>query len=475
MNAADRQLLLQVVYDRAGRGTLVRLSWFIGFLGLVQLISKHFNQPAFGEVPLLFLSSCLAYLWCGAFVKNAIQQNSPSNAVLVPGLRRRLMRMTVYFYVAATLLTGVLSWLLLDRPSYGLLLGAVFSVYVLYAQRHSGLNFLPVAVIIASTWVSRHPVDELLAAVDRIGELPITVIGLLLLALMGWHAVHMLFLHGGDRHWAWHHRHIRQLARANGRTVNTAPGCGLRWLAWLRTPYNLALRADSRRGAGRGRQMLHSLGLPAYDGGAIGYALVSAVVMALVGRYVASKGDVVVTMICSTMMQGMLMMSVLIYAATVASQAVRYGGEQGLFRLSPAAPATGQFNRVLLGTLLFRCLRLWLISAVAAIAIDAAVLGQFELRGITYALAMLMLPFSVMLLRDYASAAAQPNTVLTVATTTLVVLAYIALAGLDQKYPGLPLFWLGSIVWAATAVTLVLRWRRWGAAPVLLPAGRLAA
>jgi hypothetical protein len=49
-------------------------------------------------------------------VKNAVQQNAPSNAVLVPGLRRRLMRLSL-LYLAATLLTGALSWLLISRPA----------------------------------------------------------------------------------------------------------------------------------------------------------------------------------------------------------------------------------------------------------------------------------------------------------------------------------------------------------------------
>jgi hypothetical protein len=53
-------------------------------------------------------------------------------------------------YLAATLLTGALSWLLISRPGYGLLIGAVFSIYVLYAQRYGVLNFLPTVVIVGS-------------------------------------------------------------------------------------------------------------------------------------------------------------------------------------------------------------------------------------------------------------------------------------------------------------------------------------
>jgi hypothetical protein len=62
-----------------------------------------------------------------------------------------------------------------------------------------------------------------------------------------------------------------------------------------------------------------------------------------------------------------------------------------------------QFNRVLLNMLMFRCLRLWLLSLAAIICVDAVVMGRFEVRGITVALGALMLPFAGLLLRDYAS------------------------------------------------------------------------
>jgi hypothetical protein len=150
--------------------------------------------------------------------------------------------------------------------------------------------------------------------------------------------VQALFPQGGDRHMLWHQCFSRQLARANGTALNMEPGGGIRWLAWLRRPYNTTLRADSRHGAAPGRQMMHALGTMAYDGGAIAYALVSLVAMCWAGDYLAVQADQAFVLVCSTMMQGMLMMSVLVYAATVSSQAVRFSGEQSLYRLTPAAP-----------------------------------------------------------------------------------------------------------------------------------------
>ncbi|NVM79988.1 hypothetical protein FHW83_005830 [Duganella sp. SG902] len=475
MNAATRQLLLQLLRDRASCGMLVRLSWLVGGFAVIQLVvNYHFGKPDFGKLVLLWLIGGMCYLWCGAFLKNAVQQNTPANAVLVPGLRRKLMRLTVLLYAGATLLTGALSGLLTGRPGYGLLVGALFSIYVLYAQRYNWLNFLPSVVIVGSLWVSNHPVEQVLSAADAVGEPLLTSFGMTLLALLARPALQALFPQGGDRHWAWYLRFTRQLAVASGSVLNTEPAHGVPGLAWLRAPYNAALRADSRRGVNRGRQMLHTLGTPAHDGGAIVYAVISALIMIMVGRSLAAKGDAVFTMVSSTMMQGMLMMSVVIYASTVVTHAVRRGGEQGLYRLTPAAPASNQFNRVLLGALLFRCLRLWLICLLAISCIDAVILGQPQVRGITFALATLMLPFTLLLMRDYASAPPRPNAVLMVVTVTLVMAAYIALAMVDQAHPDLPLFWFGGGVALVTAIVMRLRWQQLVALPPLLPACRAA-
>jgi len=317
-------------------------------------------------------------------------------------------------------------------------------------------------------------VDDLLAAGDAIGEPLVTLIGTVLLVSLGRPALRALFPQGGDRHWDWYLRFTRQQAIASGRVLNAEPGHGIRWLAWLRAPYNAALRADSRRGANQGRQLLHTLGTPAHDGGAAIYAVVSAVIMALVGRHLAAKGDPVLTMVTSTMMQSMLMMGVVVYVSTLAAHAVRFGGEQGLYRLAPAAPASAQFNQVLLGALLFRSLRLWLACTVAVMGVDAIILGQLQVRGITFALAALVLPFILLLMRDYAAAPPRPNVLLGIVMTTLVVVADIALAMVDQLHPGLPMFWFGAGLVLVTALIMRLRWQQLTALPPLLPACRVA-
>ena len=58
--------------------------------------------------------------------------------------------------------------------------------------------------------------------------------------------------------------------------------------------------------------------------------------------------------------------------------------------------------------------------------------------------------------------------------TTLVVVADIALAMVDQLHPGLPMFWFGAGLVLVTALIMRLRWQQLTALPPLLPACRVA-
>jgi hypothetical protein len=122
--------------------------------------------------------------------------------------------------------------------------------------------------------------------------------------------------------------------------------------------------------------------------------------------------------------------------------------------------------------LMFRCLRLWLLSLAAIICIDAVVMGRFEVRGITVALGALMLPFAGLLLRDYAGAPRQPNMLLTDGQRGGGGGLHCAGGG-GPDAPG------PAVVLVQRAgggrCALRLRWQQLVAAPVALPVGRLAA
>lgn len=216
--------------------------------------------------------------------------------------------------------------------------------------------------------------------------------------------------------------------------------------------------------------MMHALGTAAHDGTSIAYVLLFTVVAMLVGRHLAGQGEPAVASLTVTLMQASLMLSCLMYAVSVGASAVRKGVEQSLYLLTPAAPAAARVNRVLLRALLWRCLRLWLISLAGAACIDFAVLGRLELRGPVFLLAMLMLPCAGFVLRNYAVMPARQGSIMAVVTTLLIVVA----VGLQQVRPQLPWYWLGSGMALAAVAGLCWRWRRMMALPPLLPAGRLA-
>jgi len=260
-----------------------------------------------------------------------------------------------------------------------------------------------------------------------------------------------------------------------GELLNSEPGAGIRWLAWLRGPYNAALRADSRKGANQGRQMAHTLGTTAHDGVTIAYVILSAVVMAMFAHHwAASKDPVFMLVICMTM-QGVLMQSALVYISSIINRAGRYGTEQSLYLLTPAAPAPAGCNRRLMQTLLFRTLRLWLLCSLGIVVIDIAAQGKLEVRGTTYLLAMMMLPLTGLVLRNYATTRRQSTDWLAIIGTTMMIFLYVALALFAQDHPGLPLFWVGSAVGVAALVGLRLRWQHVMQLPPVLPVGRLVA
>jgi hypothetical protein len=233
------------------------------------------------------------------------------------------------------------------------------------------------------------------------------------------------------------------------------------------------LRADSRKGANQGRQLVHTLGPAAHDGNAMLSLLLTCAAMAALAQWLSLGKAPLVQQIWIITMQCILMVSTLSYANAVALSAQRYAKEQALYRLAPGAPAPGQFNRVLMRTLLIRCLRLWLFGSLGVVAIDVVMLGKFQLQGAAYLLAMLMLPFTALVLRDYASMRPRSGNWYTVVLPFLIMFVYVMLMAIGRRLPDALLFSLGSVIGLASLIGLRWRWQRMMKRPPVLPAGRL--
>lgn len=471
MNAAELQFLAQIVRHRRDGRLMKYLSWFIVFSAAGLLVAGYLSErPLFGKGMFLALISGLGILWCGDFLKSAIQQNLPANAVLVPGLRAGLMRMTALLYAGCVLFSAALGWLMLGHPGYVLLAAGSLSVFILFANRYAWLNLLPSAIFIATLFVTNRPLDLLSDVVLSVGEPLLTFLGAMLLLLLGWKGLLAAFPQGGDRHWAWRSCALRRQARSRGEAQVGGVGAGgLRWLAWLRKPYAAALRTDSRPGADAGRQLMHTIGPAANDGTAIAYLALAAVAMALVLYRMSASKELVLMLMCSTTMQ-----SVLMYVSSVVKQVARRGAEQRLYLLTPAAPAAAQINRTLMRTLLFRALRLWLLASLCVAGVDVVMQGGLKIRGVTFLIAMLLLPCAGLVLRNYAAIPAHTRETPATALMLAMVLVCTLLPLLAYTQPGLPWFGFGGAIGIGAVIGLWLRWRQVMALPPVLPAGRLA-
>ncbi len=474
MNPIASRLLVQVLRDRPNAWSMKLMSGFMVLSAVGALVaSQYINRPVFGHALFLTLISGLGYLWCGDFLKSAILQNQPSCAVLVPGLRVALLRLTAKLYLGCTLASAALGWLMLGHPGYVMIVGGALTVFILFAHRYPYINLLPSVIILGSLSLKAAPVYILETIDTAVGEPMLALAGGVILLLLGAKGVQLCFPQGGDAHWKWRRCLVRQRAARRGEWNNIERTGGIRWLAWLREPYNAALRADSRQGVNQGRQLVHVLGSAGYDGNAMLYLVFSGVLMAALMHWQAVGRDAAVMTIWRVSMQCILMLSALSYANGVVISALRYAGEQVLYRLTPAAPASAQFNRVLMRTLLGRYLRLWLICMLSVVGIDYALQDTFQLQGTTYLLGMLMLPFAALMMRNFATARPQSANWGVVGLPLLVMIPYLMAITFSRYLPDDLLFSLGSVVGLASLIGLRWRWQHMMKQPPVLPASRL--
>ena len=153
-----RQMLLQVVRDRCGGRMMMRLTGLIlACIGLLLALRWVFGPKPVVEYLPAWLVCFIIFMWCGAFLKSAIQQNLPSNACLVPGLRHRLMTLTTVVFAICMVACAALIGATMGHAGYALVAAGAFGVYLLFAQRYTPVGFLPSVVIIGSTMLENRP------------------------------------------------------------------------------------------------------------------------------------------------------------------------------------------------------------------------------------------------------------------------------------------------------------------------------
>lgn len=470
------RLLAQILRDPADSGLMVRLTWFLAACGIgVLAFGWYVGRPRLGYTLFVLLASGTAYLWCGAALKSAVQQNHPAYACLVPQLHGRLMTLTAALYAACTVATAIMVGVVFGHAGYALVAGGLYTAYVFFAQRYMGLALLPSLVILAAATMNNAPLKALAAMVASFGEPLVAGVGLIAVALLCGQGLRAAFPQGGDSHWAWRQRYNqRQMALSGKRQEVDGESRAERWWqSFWRTGYVAALRRDSRGGGTPGSMMMHALGPSAHAGGCISFALLTTAATVLVARYFDAMGDVAVAVLSGSLMQWCVLMACLTYVIGVAGNLGRYSAEQRLYCLTAGAPAANRVNRVLAATLLRRFLLVWLVSLACVLCIDFAILGRVEVRGVTFGLAMLMLPLSGAMLRNYATMPATHSELGPIIVTVLIVMVCMMALILAHAQPAFPWYSIGAGIALATAAGLCWRWRQLMALPPVVPAGRL--
>ncbi|MBV7535068.1 hypothetical protein KW842_04710 [Duganella sp. sic0402] len=471
---AYRQLLLQLVRDQAAYRTLKRVSIILlaGAL-LIVAVALCFGKPLAGKGLLALFLWANGQMWCSAFLKGAIAQNRPEYASLVPQLRVRLIRLTAALCIASSLLLGLSAALLFGHGGYALLVGGMMNVYILFTTRHGWLAFSPAAIFLPLTQTDS-PDKIALALHHGLGEPAVAALGSLLLLALGAWGLRTVFPQGGDAHWAWFKRHLRNkdAVRSPSQLVPLTR-LGAWWQAMRSSRYQAELRADSRNGGTPQRMMIYALGPGAHPAGYVtsvaGNTLIALAVLALADGHV--KPGVFALM--GIIAQWSILMAALMYITSVVDGAQRYRTEQEIFFLSAGAPAQASINRLLGGAMLRGFFTVWLATLASVAGIDWLVHGAAGLRGVTFMLATLILPLACMMLRNYLVMA----TVSSPSWSTLLVLYAIVcnvlLSVVSARFE-VPWFWLGGAVAVLSLLELYRRWRKLLALPPVLPAGRLA-
>jgi hypothetical protein len=471
------QLLAQLMRDRHNRGMLVRVTWVLLAAAVCLSLVGYFmgrRSDSFGLSAFLLCGGL--FMWCGTFLNSAVRQNIPSNACLVPKLRGRLMVLTAALYMGSALFSATVLSLFFGHFGYLILLTCLLGVHSVFVARYQVLAVLQSLAIIAAISYKDQLWSWLQMAGDSVGEPVIAAGGLLLLGALGALGLHLVFLRGGDRHWDWMKKQAArpQFGQTKVERYNDT-GAKARWKALWYTGYMSALRRDCRGGATQGNMMMHAIGPGAHHGTSIGMAGMLTLVTIIGMSLLSQKTDVFAAMVQVSLMQVFVMMACMMLATGMVSAVVGHSVEQFLYLLTPAAPMPAEVNRLLIRAMLVRFLRVWLAGAGCAVAIDMLTTHTLALRGPTFMMAMIMLCFVFVMLRNYAKMPSTFNELLTVVGSLVVVAVYAWMLLLEQRSPDFPWFWAGGTVGALIAAAVWLRCRRLLAMPALLPAGRLQA
>ncbi|MGX9217963.1 hypothetical protein ACWV27_06110 [Massilia varians] len=470
MNARlrDYRILWRAAVSHATPFSSAIIRWGGGFLLIVCVAVVWMIEGLRGLAAMAWWGTCGAVLaaWTWRFMPGAVKLNSPSNAKLVPGMRRRLVELACVAWIVP--LVGIALLPNPDGGSLGLWLLLVVCITLGSALATAG-HRAGTAFIYAACF------DPLLAGQlpqavgDMLSRPPALALALLLYAGLAVVAVREMLPEGGECHWRMEAKRARVFDPAGKRDVVIDKVAGKHTRGW----YSASLRRACERRDSR-RLVLHALG-PAHHLGelvaALGLLACTLVVIAILSFW-RTKKDVLAGI--GWLLPCTLLAVPFATSLRLNSLAGSYPGEGALARLAPAMPGLApSFNRHLGRALLLESSKGWALGAAAVLLLTALTGADLPTLVRQAGICCLTLPLVAAPLRNHARRA--PGSAIMPAALLLLSIAVSISVGLAVRAAtGLPLMLtaaLVSIVVAAYAAGRGLHVME--RAPFAFPAGRM--
>jgi len=466
------QILMQPVLRRRAAGA-PWLTWML--VGLMVLgggvAAVMTGKAAIVGIAVMIPLGALALTWWISFMQSAMRQNVPLHAQLVPHLRARLMRLTAMLWLAAALVGGCLSALAFGHFGIGLLATAAFLLMMAAAQRYPQLGALPALAMMALNLIP-HPAIHPWWLVERYGEAAVAATGFALLAAIGAALLPTVYLRGGDFHLRWQLKFAYRLeVLRTGVTGDSGIALASHWGRLQRLGYTMALQRASAAGATPAQMQMYALGPGAHW---MMYAATPALLLLLaVVASILVDPSVFLGGFAPVYALFVVMIALGMFVQNVGVAIYRTSAEQGLLRLAPGAVPQSLFNRTVARALLAGFFKLWLVCAASAIIVGKIFGGPATGWIYLLSLAAMMLPFSALLLRDYAAMSEPGGYSATALTAGGVLLMLLISSGIKallwpQVWPA-----VGIACVLLTALLLARGWRRMVAMPAAFPSHRM--
>lgn len=460
MNAAVNpywQILMQPVRERRNAGSLW-LSWVLIACALASAIIfsvfSHGPKVAFFATNIFLVM--LITMWGWMLTRSLITQNTPINAVLVPGLRKRLMQTMLLPWLAMPLALTSALWFT-DFPfELTFLLGLFGVLLVSLAMRLVWLRFLPMVWMFSSFTLAKMlpPPEQLLVV---IGRGPAVVICLCIDLALLVYALRTLFPAGGEAHALWHAAMERaaQVVKTGKLSVTarqpTAVG------RFYSLGYRSSLQRDCHRRAPASRLILYIFGVDCHWSGLLFVPfifLLSAVGLFLWGGFKADNAYIPL-IVCLVLLY--MMLPVMMFVASLYRAMRRTQSEQALLRLAPAMPQGQALNRTLGLALLKTLLPAWAASAITGVLALLAAGISFGYVTFSLGASFASLLVAGFVLADFAALNENRAALVRVVTIALPMLLTGAFFGVRVFWFELPVLVFGAACVALSALIIAVR------------------